>query len=99
ALPILKSLSNQSQTDIGVTNSIATAYLMQGDFQTAIRFFKQLPPKTWERAEIGINVAFAYHIAGSPKDAAKIFINITKPKQTELKNYYSSMAHKMGVKL
>src|SRR5690606_26795210 len=65
ALPILQSLSNQAQNDVGITSSIATAYLMQGDHNTAIRFFRQLKPHFWERAEIGLNLSLAYFLSGN----------------------------------
>ena len=99
ALPILQSLSNQAQQDVGITNAIATAHLMQGDFNTALRFYQQLKPNLWRKPEIGLNISYAYFLAGKKADAIKVFKNVSKPKQEHLKNYYSSMAQKMGVKI
>ncbi|HLT22678.1 MAG TPA: tetratricopeptide repeat protein [Bacteriovoracaceae bacterium] len=99
ALPILQSLSNQAQLDVGIANSIATAYLMRGDHNAAIRFYRQLPSKLWSRPEIGLNLALAYHLAGHKGEATKIIKNVSKPKKQELKQYYSLIAQKIGVKL
>lgn len=99
ALPILQSLNNQAKQDIGLTNAIATAHLMQGDFKTALRFYQQLKPSYLKKAEIGINVSYAYFLAGNKAEAVKVFRNISKPKQQHLKSYYSLMAQKIGVKI
>lgn len=99
ALPILQSLANQSKPDVGITNAIATAYLMQGDHASALRYFKMLNKDFWEKAEIGINVSYAYFLSGNVNESHKIFKDIAKPKLHEQKNYYSLMAQKIGVKL
>ena len=87
---------------LGVTDGNLASHTKALELENYIQIEKQFigkKPNTKYSATKEGRIAFAYHIAGSPKDAAKIFNNITKPKQTELKNYYSSMAHKMGVKL
>lgn len=97
ALPILQSLSSQGKSDVGITNALATAHLMLGDHVSALKYFTQLKPKTWENPEVGINVAFAYYLAGKKSEAKKVFEDISKPKQQNLKSYYSLVAQKIGV--
>lgn len=99
AVPILQSLANDSKMDVGLNNSLGTSYLMQGNYQGAWKYYEQIPKKLWERADIGVNVAFAVFASGNQKAAHGIFKDVKKPKNGELKDYYEQMAQKIGVKL
>ncbi len=99
ALPILQSLANSSQTDVGITNAIGTSYLMQGNFQSAWKYYQQIPKNLWERADIGVNIAYAVYKSGNANSAKDIFEGIKKPKDPSIKEYYEQMAQKIGVKI
>ena len=99
ALPILQSLANTSEPDVGIANAIGTSYLMQGNYQSAWKYYQQIPKNLWERADIGVNIAFAVYKSGNSKTAVSIFEDIKKPKDTSLREYYEQMAQVMGVKI
>lgn len=96
ALPLLKSLSDESPTDVDLLNAVANCYFITGNYQEAMSYYQRIPQSQWSQAEIGLNLAFTLKKLGKNKEAGQVFDRVEKPSSNSLKKYYSSIESQLG---
>lgn len=96
ARPIFLSLLNQAPQDVDLLNAVATSFLLDSDYQSALSYFNKIPQNEWKRAEIGLNIALSLKKANRDKEAKQVFAMVNKPSGRELKKYYSVVESQLG---
>ncbi len=96
ALPVFQSLLSESPQDIDLLNAVGSSYFLLSDYNQALSHFKQIPQAEWQRAEIGLNLAYTLNKLGKTKEASEVFAQVKEPKQANLKRYYSTIESQLG---
>ncbi len=96
ALPVFQSLLSESPQDVDLLNAVGSSYFLMSDYTQALSHFKQIPKAEWQRAEIGLNLAYTLNKIGKNKEASEVFAQVTEPKQANLKRYYSTIESQLG---
>lgn len=96
AAPIFQALLSQTPSDVDLLNATGSCHFLLSDYSKAMSYYAKIPQSEWTRAEIGLNVAYTLRKLGKKDDAAKVFGNVTKPKNSQLKNYYSVVEKQLG---
>lgn len=96
AQPLFLGLLNDAPTDVDLLNAVASSYYLMSDYKEAMNYYRRIPQKEWQRAEIGLNVAVTLKKLGNAKDAHKVFESIEEPKRGTLKHYYASVEKQLG---
>lgn len=96
ALPVFQSLLSESPQDIDLLNAVGSSYFLLSDYNQALSHFKQIPQAEWQRAEIGLNLAYTLSKLGKTKEASEVFAQVKEPKQANLKRYYSTIESQLG---
>lgn len=97
ALPLVQGLLTGSPKDIDLLNCIANIHFLNGNYQTAMSFYEQIPQIEWKRPEIGINLSWTLKSLNRLNDSKKVFNLISSPNKSDLKNYYFSVKKILGV--
>ena len=98
ALPIFNGLLSATPSDVDLNYAVGSSYFLMSDYGRALSFYQKIPNDLWSDAEYGLNIAIALKKTGRGNDALKVFDSIDKPKHSDLKQYYSSVANELGVK-
>jgi len=98
SIPLFKGILSSSQNDIQVLNSLASAYVISGDYKEALNVYGRIPKKFYEQPSLGLNLALTYFYLNQQKLALSVFDDIQKPNDVQLREYYSIVASKIGAK-
>ena len=96
ALPLFESLLKQTPGDVGILNAVASSYFLKSDYQSAYKFYQQIPKQEWKRPEIGLNFAFTLKKIGKDKESQMVFQDIEKSKNSEIQQYYHLVKSHLG---
>lgn len=96
ALPLVQGLLNNSPSDVDLLNCMANIHFINGNFQTALNYYQQIPTEEWRRPEIGINLSWTLKNLNRVNDSKKVFGLVSSPKTTDLKNYYLTVKKILG---
>lgn len=96
ALPVFQSLLSESPQDVDLLNAVGSSYFLMSDYAQALSHYKQIPQAQWQRAEIGLNLAYTLNKLGKNKEASEVFEQVKEPKQANLKRYYSTIQSQLG---
>ncbi|WPU65743.1 tetratricopeptide repeat protein [Peredibacter starrii] len=96
AQPLFLSLLNGSPKDVDILNAVGSTYFLMSDYNRALSYYQQIPRSEWDRAEIGLNVAYTYKKVGKAAEAQKIFSGIKDPSSANLRRYYSAIESQLG---
>lgn len=96
ALPIFQGLLNEAPQDVDLLNAVATAHFLESDYPRALSYYDKIPQDQWKRAEIGLNLALTLKNVNRGKDAMNVFEMVSKPKNRELRKYYSVVEDQLG---
>lgn len=98
AISTFTGLYNIEKRDVDVLNGLAVAYLMQGNSDRSLSFYKEINPDFLEKPEFGINYSLALFRANKKKNAKDALSDIDKEKLGPWKAYYIQVASIVGVK-
>jgi tetratricopeptide (TPR) repeat protein len=98
ALPVLNGLLESSPNDIDLRNSVANAYFLMSDYNSAWSHYQKIPGNHWDKPEIGLNLSVTLKKLGKAVEAKKVFDNVEKPKAAALARYYGSVENYLGDK-
>lgn len=93
----ISSLKDKSSKDVDVLNLSATAYLMKGEYRSAINEFKKIDNDYTEQARIGLNFAMAYFLNGQVDEAKSTFNDVELRDSSVWNEYYAYVQTKIGV--
>lgn len=96
ALPLFQGLLNEAPQDVDLLNAVASSHFILGDYAKAQSLYARIPEGELSRAEIGLNYAVTLKKLGQDKAAKKIYSDVDKPKQSNLKEYYTSVGGQLG---
>lgn len=98
AINELTVLYGNGTKDIDVLSMLATAYLMQNNFKKSIEHFEKIDNDFYEKPNVGLNRALAYHLAGNKEQAIDAFKDVELGKEDKSwTNYYKDIQKKIGV--
>ncbi len=87
----------EDSKDVDVFAGLGSAYLMAGDYENSIRYFKMIDEDFYEWPYIGINAALAFYKAGDKDEARDILDDIDEDKLGPYKGYYEESKKKVGL--
>lgn len=99
AIATFTGLYNIEKNDVDVLNGLAVAYLMQGNNERSISFYKEIDSDFLEKPEFGINYSLALYRSDKKAIAKDILEDIDKEKLGLWKNYYIKVATIVGAKI
>ncbi len=79
ALPIFQGLQKRSPKDIEVGSALASAYLIKGDYQSAVDIYGKFDKATLATPSVGLNYAVALKLLNRPIDAQTVLSNVSSP--------------------
>jgi tetratricopeptide (TPR) repeat protein len=79
ALPIFQGLQKRSPKDTDVGAALASAFLIKGDYQSAVDIYGKLDKSILAKPEIGLNYAVALKLMNRPLDAQTVLGNVSSP--------------------
>lgn len=77
ALPIFQGLQKRSPKDIEVGSALASAYLIKGDYQSAVDIYGKFDKATLATPSVGLNYAVALKLLNRPIDAQTVLSNVS----------------------
>ncbi len=98
AIATFTGLYNIEKKDVDVLNGLAVAYLMQGNTDRALEFYKRIDSDFLEKPEFGINYSLALFRSNKKSVAKDKLSDIDKEKLGPWKEYYRSVASILGVR-
>jgi tetratricopeptide (TPR) repeat protein len=96
SIPIFQGLLNNSPQDIDLLNSLATAFLIQSDFDKSLSYYKRIPQKEWKNPEIGLNLSLLLKKTGKINEAKKLFNTLSSPREEKLRKYFEIVKSQIG---
>jgi tetratricopeptide (TPR) repeat protein len=96
AIPLLRGFNPDQTKDIEILHAQASALMMLVKYEAALSFYLRMPRSTWDRPDIGLNVALTYFALGKKNDALDVFSNLGAIKDSNLKKYYAAVKIKLG---
>lgn len=79
ALPIFQGLAKRSPKDVEVGSALAAAYLIKGDYQSAVDIYGRFDKATLATPSVGLNYAVALKLLNRPIDAQTVMSNVAAP--------------------
>lgn len=97
ARSLLSALVKKNSKDVDVINSLAVSYMIEGNFQEALKWYDKIPRDLHARFDIGINYALTLSLVGRPSDAKVIFERINVTKLGKSADYYGKVKRHLGL--
>lgn len=79
ALPIFQGLQKRSPKDTDVGAALASAFLIKGEYQSAVDIYARFDKSILAKPEVGLNYAVALKLMNRPKDAQTVMDNVSSP--------------------
>jgi tetratricopeptide (TPR) repeat protein len=96
ALPLFEGLLKEAPSDVDLLNSVASAYFIKGNYETALSYYQKIPRDLWSKPEIGLNLAWTLKLVNRKEDAVKVFDYVDEPDSGKLKDYYRVVKRQLG---
>ena len=84
-------LHNKDSNDVDVMSGLGSSYLMSGEANSALEYYKQIDDKYLWRPDISLNYAMALRKIGNKSDAIDVFEKIKKSKIGRYQTYYNKV--------
>lgn len=91
ARSLLAALVKKNSKDNDVINSLAVSYMIEGNYQEALKWYEKIPRDLHSRYDVGINYALTLKLAGRPSDAKTVFERINVTKLGDSTEYYGKV--------
>lgn len=96
ALPLFEGLLKEAPADVDLLNSVASAYFIKGNYETALAYYQKIPKDLWSRPEIGLNLSWTLSLVNRKDDALKVFDYVDEPDSGSFKDYYRVVKRQLG---
>lgn len=96
ALPLFEGLLKEAPADVDLLNSVASAYFIKGNYETALAYYQKIPRDLWSKPEIGLNLAWTLRLVNRKEDAVKVLDYVDEPDSGSLKDYYRVVKRQLG---
>ncbi len=97
AIRTFTGLYNMAKNDVEIINGLAVAYLMKGNVNQSISFYRKIDSDYLEQPVFGLNYSLALYRNNNKVAAKEAFLDIEKDNLGEWKRYYKNIAQSIGV--
>lgn len=87
AMPIFQGLHKKSPQDAEVNSALASANLLKGDYDAAIKIYETFDKEALAKPNIGLNYAVALKLLNRPMDAQTVLGNVSATSNADIKEY------------